>query len=246
MIAPALPGFPEPVPWQLVVAAVDDVTPRMRRIQLTSPDLDRFAYLPGQDLSLGFRRPDGTAIRRRYTIRRFEPQQRVIELNVLLHGDGPGMRWAQAVKPGDAIDAIGPRGKVTLVQDADWHLFGGDATAVPGALAMMEALAASVPARAYLEVDEAEERQPFETAGPKAIQWHYESSDPLALAALLSQADLPEGRGHAYFAGEVALVRAMKSALIERGWTAEQISPKAYWNRGQANAGNGEPEQRAR
>ena len=246
MIAPALSRFPEPVPWQLVVAAVDDVTPHMRRIQLTSPDLDHFAYLPGQDLSLGFRRPDGTAIRRRYTIRRFDRQHRLIELNILLHGDGPGMRWAQAVKPGDAIDAIGPRGKVTPVEDADWHLFAGDATAVPGALAMMEALATSVPARAFLEVDGPEERQPLETTGAKDSQWHYETSDSLALAALLSQAALPEGRGHAYLAGEVALVRAMKAALIDRGWTAEQISPKAYWNRGQANAGNGEPEQRAR
>lgn len=246
MIAPALSRFPEPVPWQLVVAAVDDITPHMRRIQLTSPDLDRFVYLPGQDLSLGFRRPDGMAIRRRYTIRHFDQQRRLIELNVLLHGDGPGMRWAQTVKPGDAIDAIGPRGKVTLVDDAEWHLFAGDATAVPGALAMMEALPGPVSARAFLQIDGAEERQPFETAGPKNIEWHYETSVPLALAALLEHADLPEGRGHAYLAGEVALVRAMKSVLIDRGWTAEQISPKAYWNRGQANAGNGEPEQRAR
>jgi NADPH-dependent ferric siderophore reductase len=54
-----------------------------------------------------------------------------------------------------------------------------------------------------------------------------------------------QGRSHAYLAGEVALVLALKNSLLSLGWTADQISAKAYWNRGRANAGNGEPEQRA-
>src|SRR5437879_13055370 len=32
----------EPRTWHLEVAAVQDLTPRMRRVQLTSPDLDPF------------------------------------------------------------------------------------------------------------------------------------------------------------------------------------------------------------
>jgi len=48
----------EPRTWQLEVAAVQDLTPRMRRVQLTSPDLDRFDYLAGQDMALTFRRGD--------------------------------------------------------------------------------------------------------------------------------------------------------------------------------------------
>src|SRR3989442_15705839 len=132
-------GFPEPTTWKLEVAAVAEVTPRMRRIQLTGPTLESFAYLPGQDVALGIRRDDATMVRRRYTIRRFAPETRLLELHVLFHGDGPGMRWAQAAAPGVAIEAIAPRGKIT-VADAAWHLFAGDATAVPGAITMMEAL----------------------------------------------------------------------------------------------------------
>jgi NADPH-dependent ferric siderophore reductase len=241
--------FPEPTSWQLEVTAVTAVTPRMRRIQLTSPALETFSFLPGQDLALGFRREDGSTVRRRYTIRRFARSQRWLEIDVVMHGDGPGMRWAQAAAPGAGIDAIGPRGKITLAADAEWHLFAGDATAVPGALAMMEALPAGAVARAYLQVDDANERQPAKLAGDHRVSWRFEpdAATPAAdgLPIALSNAAFPPGRGHAYLAGEVSLVMALKSALVRRGWSTDQISAKAYWNRGRPNADRGEPEQRA-
>jgi NADPH-dependent ferric siderophore reductase len=241
--------MPEPSPWPLVVAATDAVTPRMRRIQLTSPTLQRFEYLPGQDVALAFRRDDGSIVRRRYTIRRFDRDRRLLEVHVVMHGDGPGRRWAQSTGPKARIEAIGPRGKITPAAGADWHLFAGDATAVPGALAMMEALPTGVPARAFLEVDDPGERQPMEDVGDKWVSWRYASDssalDDGGLTTALATADFPAGRGHAYLAGEVSLVLTMKAALLARGWTAEQVSAKAYWNRGRPNAGHGEPEQRA-
>jgi NADPH-dependent ferric siderophore reductase len=241
--------LPDAVAWALTVATVTDVTPRMRRIELSSPALAAFDYLPGQDMAVAFAKDDGTSVRRRYTIRRFDRNRVSLTIDVLMHGDGPGMRWAQAARPGVSIDAIGPRGKITLVDYADWHLFAGDATAVPGAFAMMETLADDVPAHAFLLVDGPEERQPFIADGPlRTIAWRYEMSQPAESSGLVSAvaaADLPAGRGHAYLAGEVALVSALKAALLNRGWEAEQISAKAYWNRGRANAGHGEPELRA-
>jgi NADPH-dependent ferric siderophore reductase len=239
--------LPEPTTWHLEVAAVHDLTPRMRRVQLTGADLDRFAYLPGQDMALTFRRPDAPPVRRRYTIRHFDPGQRRVDLDFVMHGDGPGMRWAQAARRGDSIEVVGPRGKITLV-DAAWHLFGGDATAVPGALAMMEALPGDVPALAFLQVDGREERQSVDGERGQQITWRYEPPAPngdAGLPAALAAAALPAGRGHAYLAGEVALVTALKAALLSRGWEPEDISAKAYWNRGRANAGHGEPELKA-
>ncbi len=238
----------EPRTWHLDVTAVVDLTPRMRRVQLTSPDLDRFDYVAGQDMALTFRRVDAPPVRRRYTIRHFDPDHRRLDLDFVLHGDGPGMRWAQAARPGDSIEVVGPRGKITLLRNAAWHFFAGDATAVPGALAMMEALPRDVPALAFLQVDGREERQ--SVAGPREqqITWHYEEQaqdDAPGLVAAVAGAALPAGPGHAYLAGEVALVTALKAALQSRGWAAEDISAKAYWNRGRANAGHGEPEQKA-
>jgi NADPH-dependent ferric siderophore reductase len=238
----------DPRTWQLDVAAVKDLTPRMRRVQLTSADLDRFDYVAGQDMALTFRRVDSPPVRRRYTIRHYDPDHRRLDLDFVLHGDGPGMRWAQTVRPGDSIEVVGPRGKITLVRDAAWHLFAGDATAVPGALAMMEALPPDVPAVAFLQVDAPEERQSADDRRGRQITWHYELPAPnlvTGLTAALAGAALPPGRGHAYLAGEVALVTTLKATLLSRGWASEDISAKAYWNRGRANAGHGEPELKA-
>ena len=241
---------PEPQTWQLVVASVQEVTPNMRRIQLTSPSLDTFEYLPGQDLALGFQRDGAGVVRRRYTIRRFDAARRLLDVDIVMHGDGPGVRWAEAACPGLSIEAIGPRGKITLAPAADWHLFAGDATAVPGAFAMMEALPARVPAHAYLEVDGPDERQPLALGhANKTVTWRYaENGSPEAtggLLAAISAADVRPGRGYAYLAGEVVLVSALKAALLHRGWAPDQVSAKAYWNRGRANAGHGEPELKA-
>jgi NADPH-dependent ferric siderophore reductase len=153
--------MPEPRTLPLAVAAVGEVTPHMRRIQLTGPSLEAFEYFPGQDLALPVVRDDGTVVRRRYTIRRFDPERRLIDLDVVMHGDGPGIRWAQSARPGLAIEAIGPRGKIGLDPNARLHLFAGDATAVPGSLAMIEALPAGVPAFAFLMVGDPAEQQSF-------------------------------------------------------------------------------------
>lgn len=228
-----------------MVTAVEDITPRMRRIQVTSPELKDFRYLPGQDMALAFARSDGLTVRRRYTIRHFDRNRLLMDLDFVMHGDGPGMRWAEGARAGAAIDAIGPRGKITLAPDSDWHLFAGDATAVPGALAMLEAVTSAVAARAFLQIDNAEERQPFDRKELQQVNWRYGAGAVEPLTSAVAEADLPAGHGHAYLAGEVALVLALKNSLLSLGWTADQISAKAYWNRGRANAGNGEPEQRA-
>src|SRR5207237_4551520 len=159
----------------------------MRRIELSNPALAAFDYVPGQDMALAFSKDDGTSVRRRYTIRRFDRNRTSLMIDVLMHGDGPGRRWAQATRPGLSIEAIGPRGKITLVDDAEWHLFAGDATAVPGAFAMMERLADDVPAHAFLLVDGPEERQQITGDGARrSIAWLYELSQPPEYSGLVS------------------------------------------------------------
>jgi NADPH-dependent ferric siderophore reductase len=240
--------MPEPRTLPLAVAAVEEVTPHMRRIQLTGPSLEAFEYFPGQDLALPVVRDDGTVVRRRYTIRRFDPERRLIDLDVVMHGDGPGIRWAQSARPGLAIEAIGPRGKIGPDPNARLHLFAGDATAVPGSLAMIEALPAGVPAFAFLMVGDPAEQQSFTFVDTmKEVDWHYESGADATdgLVGAVSAAGVSPDVGHAYLAGEVSLVKDLKAALLVRGWTADQISAKAYWNRGRANADRGEPEVKA-
>jgi len=240
--------MPEPRTLPLVVASVEDVTPHMRRIQLTGPSLEGFEYFAGQDLALAVVRDDGTIVRRRYTIRRFDAGGQLLDLEVVMHGDGPGIRWAQAARPGLSIEAIGPRGKIGLDANATWHLFAGDATALPGAFAMMETLPAGVPAGAYLLVADPTGRQAFGGADTsRTVTWRYEDAgdERDGLIGAISAAGLSPDGGHAYLAGEVALVKALTAALHATGWPPEHVSAKAYWNRGRANAGHGEPEIKA-
>jgi NADPH-dependent ferric siderophore reductase len=233
--------------WDLEVTESVDLTPTMRRIRCTAPGLESFSYLPGQDLMLSV--PAGSAFfRRRYTIRSFDPSGPTVDLDFVLHGDGPAATWAASVKPGGHIEAIGPRGKVTVDAGAAWHLFAGDDSAIPASLAMAESLPDPALALVVLEVEGVDDQQVAHGADGRevTVQWvHRSGGDPASGAQLIAAVEalaLPPGRGHAYLAGELTVVSALRTTLLGRGLEAEQISAKPYWRAGRANAAHGEPE----
>jgi NADPH-dependent ferric siderophore reductase len=236
--------------WDLEVVATTRLTPTMRRIRCTAPGLIELSYLPGQDMMLAVPTPADGSFRRRYTIRSFDPTlpAPAIDLDVVLHGDGPAAAWAASVQPGGRIEAIGPRGKVTVDPGADWHLFAGDDSAIPASLAMAESLLNPDQAIVILEVDGAADEQVAHTATGREVpvQWlRRAGEDPASganLVAALSALTLPAGQGHAYLAGELGVVADMRRTLLELGLTPEQISAKPYWRAGRANAAHGEPE----
>jgi NADPH-dependent ferric siderophore reductase len=234
--------------WQLEVTGSGSLTPSFRRVVLTAPGIERLRFQPGQDLMLRVPLGGERVVNRRYTIRSFDPARRAVTIDVSLHGAGPGTDWISAARTGDRIDAIGPRGKITLRPEADWHLFVADETGLPGALAMIEALAPGSSAIAVLEVDTAADEQAF-AAAPGAslnVRWLHRAGrsvpgDPEPMVAAVAAVDLPVGMGHAYVSAEAGVVRSITRALIERGVSQDQISGKAYWRRGLPNAEHGEP-----
>src|SRR6266513_1992526 len=141
--------IPGVVPLELEVCEATDLGPRMRRIRVAGRGLEDFTFQTGQDVMLvlgGGERP----LSRRYSIRTFDRLTKTLELNVVAHGvHGPGAEWAASARPGDRVNGVGPRGKIFLDPDADWHLFLGDETAAPGTLHMLEVLAPDVPGQAY-------------------------------------------------------------------------------------------------
>ena len=233
--------------WECGVVAVVSITPRMRRLTLHAAGFDTFEYAPGQDLMFEVPGPDATTFRRRYTIRQADRGAGTLDLDLVVHGEGPGSDWAERVRPGDRISVVGPRGKIAANPDADWHLFFGDESAVPVTFAIIEALGPGTHAIARLEVEDPSEEQPHATsAGAVDLAWCYRrgaaSGDAGPLLGALDELDLPTGRGHAYLNGELGVVRALRERLVERGFGPEQISMKPYWRRGVANAAHGEPE----
>jgi NADPH-dependent ferric siderophore reductase len=187
-------------------------------------------------------------VNRRYTVRRFDPEQPAVTIDVSLHGAGPGTDWISAAAPGDRIDAIGPRGKITLRPDVDWHLFVVDETGLPGALAMVEALPSESTAICLCEVDTAADEQLPDAAHVQRLDLRWlrrdgtrAPGDGEAILEAVAGVELPTGPGHVYVAAEASVVRAVTKTLVERGVGAEQISGKAYWRRGLPNAEHGEP-----
>jgi NADPH-dependent ferric siderophore reductase len=230
---------------RLEVVTSDRLSPAMQRLVLTAPELAGLAYQPGQDLMLLVGVAGDRPVRRRYTIAGLDPARRLVTLDVVRHSDGPGERWVAAVRPGDRVEGIGPRGKIFLNPDADWHLFAGDESALPAFFVMAGALPTGTRAVLIVEIPGSAEERELVTAAEAELTWLHRdgrpAGEPARLAAAVSAAGLPPGRGHAYLAGEARVVLALREALAARGMAPEQISPKAYWGRGRANAEHGEP-----
>jgi NADPH-dependent ferric siderophore reductase len=239
-------GIPGVQPLEMQVVELGDLGPRMRRILLRAPAFDNsFAYQPGQDIMLVLGQAGDRPLSRRYSIRGLDRARGALELNVVVHGvHGPGAGWASAVQVGDAVNGVGPRGKITLDPAADWHLFVGDESAAPASLNMLEAVPADTPAWALLEVTDAEDELP--SSAPHEVRWVHRRAAPDGAPGRLGEAlaglTLPPGTGHVYIAGEVQMVAALREAALGRGLEPAQVSAKAYWGRGRPNAPRGEPD----
>ena len=234
--------------WILEVVESSMITPRMHRIRLKGPVFAEVDYRPGQDVMLWVPADGGRMLYRRYTIRRFDREMGTLDLDIFEHGTGgPGEHWAKTARPGDVVEVVGPRGKISLVE-APWHLFAGDETYLPATFAMLEALPAGTPAWVFLEVADAQEEQSLVVSADVRLTWIHRGEaapgDPAGLVAAVESAELPTSSpGHAYIGAELQVARALRRALEARGFGDTQISPKAYWGCGRANAGIGEPKE---
>jgi NADPH-dependent ferric siderophore reductase len=230
---------------QLEVAGSRLLTPHMQRLQLTAPELAGFQFAPGQDLMLLVAIDGNRPVRRRYTIRALDRANLLLTVDVVLHGTGPGERWVRSARPGDRIEAIGPRGKISPSLSADWHLFIGDESALPAIFAMTESLPGDSFATLLLEVPDPDDEQELAAPARTRVSWLHRlggpAGDPASLAAEAAEVELPPGNGHAYLLGEARVVLLLREVLAGRGLAADQVSPKAYWGRGRANANHGEP-----
>ena len=221
----------------LEVVGVDEIAPHVRLITMASSDLVGFEYTPGQDLLFEF--PDGDrALRRRYTIRRSDPAAGIADFEIEIHdGRGPATRWAAKAELGEHLEAIGPRGGISLRPTATSHLFVVDDSAMPAAFVMLEALPADTPATALLVTSHGAKSRPAPAGAPAtSLVW----LDQAEMLEMLS--DLHPAAGTAaYLFGERHLVRTAEELLVVGGLDRDAVASKAYWRRDQPNASHGEP-----
>jgi NADPH-dependent ferric siderophore reductase len=215
------------------VVRVGPLTHRMRRVTVQADSLIGLVTRPAQDVELYLREESGRRVKRRYTIRHARPDVGEFDLDMLVHGHGPGSAWAAAAAPGQTVEFQGPRGKLEL-RSADWHLLAGDESALPAIAELCEALGPDEAAIAVVDVGDAADELPL----PERTEVHWvhrgtaAPGRPDLLADVLMELPLPAGAGHGYLMGETRAMVALRSVLEARGLQHDAIFVKGYWNIG--------------
>ncbi len=205
---------------QLEVVDSAPLSPGMQRLVLTAPELAGLQYQPGQDMMLM------VAVGKIFLAE-------AVEWHLFVGDDSalPAFLAMTGALPAGAralviLEVPGPGSEQDLVTAADaqvtWLYRDGGPAGDPAALVATAAAVALPPGRGHAYL-----------AG--------EATVVLRLRATAAAVALPPGRGHAYLAGEATVVLRLRETLAARGLAQEQISPKAYWGRGRANASHGEP-----
>jgi NADPH-dependent ferric siderophore reductase len=213
------------------VVAGTALTPRMRRVTIRCPELAGETLRPAQDVELLLREAGGRRVKRRYTIRRFRSENGELDLDVVLHGDGPGAQWGATAQPGDEVEFQGPRGKLELYPAA-WHLLIGDESAIPAIASICEALPAAEPALAVIEVEDDGDRVPVRAATSWLPRRGTAPGGADLLTAAVAQLSLPDAAGRAYLLGETRAMVALRAQVEARGVAHDAVFVKGYWNRG--------------
>jgi NADPH-dependent ferric siderophore reductase len=247
----------EPRVRELTVAAITDITPHMRRVTLTGPELEGFNSpghadhikvffsADGNPVPRPQRQPDGLVwpegaqrpLMRDYTPRNFDPVALTLDVDFVLHGHGPAGSWAANAKVGDPLMIAGPRGSLRIPDAFDWHFLAGDETALPAIGRRIEELPHNRPVIAIIEVPEAADEQEFAPRPGLTVHWlHRNGIEPGVGNLILEQTartEFPPGEGYAFVAGEAQMARTLKAHLGERGFNPEFIRSAGYWVRGE-------------
>jgi NADPH-dependent ferric siderophore reductase len=204
--------------------------------------------VPGNDVMVQLTNPAGKLVRRRYSVHAVDEELDQFSLWITTAHEGPGSVWARDAQAGDDVDIVGPRGKIVLDPEADWHLFMGDITCLGSAYRMAQSVEAPGKVVFIVETDHADDAltttfdEGIAVTGIFVDRMGRAKDDPAGLMSGLSAFAFPPDRGHAYLFGEFHVMKAVRTALLDRGLDDASISMKAFWRVGRTNADHGEPE----
>ncbi|NIL15596.1 siderophore-interacting protein [Pseudomonas sp. AN3A02] len=231
---------------RLEVLRVVDITPRMRRITLGGPELAGFISLGSDDhIKLLFPqnaaeqaaldspdfnlRGDGPQpAMRDYTPRRYDLTIGELDIDFVLHGDGPASTWAEQAKVGQHLHIGGPRGSMIVPDIFDSYLLIGDETAIPAIARRLDELPAGRKVLAVIEIDNAAERQPLYSAAEVEVIWVVRGQDDLL--ETVQNLTLPGGSLYSFVATESKLSRQVRRVLLDTHNVNEAfLKAVGYW-----------------
>jgi NADPH-dependent ferric siderophore reductase len=170
---------------------------------------------------------------RTYTVRDWDPGSGRLTLDFVIHGDeGVAGPWAEAARPGDALQLMGPGGGYTPDPAADWHLLAGDLSVVPAIAASLQRIPAGVPVHVLIEVPGPQDEVELQTPGDLRLTWLHGDGTGDTLVPAVRGLEFPTGEVHAFVHGEAEVVRELRRHLVvDRGIPKEALSASGYWKR---------------
>jgi NADPH-dependent ferric siderophore reductase len=227
------------------VTRVEQLSPRMVRATFSGDDLGAFVWSgPAAHIKLIFPEagqtealmpqpdePRSTRMRT-YTPRRFDPAVPELDVEFVLHGDGPASEWAAQAQEGQVLILAGPGPSYQIDPDADWFVLAGDDAALPAIETILDALPADARVHALLEVADEHEERPLATTAQLDITWLHRGAHPAdtALEQAVRAMQLPAGNGRIYIGCEAAAMRRIRKHLLqERGLDPATIVTRGYW-----------------
>ncbi|MDF2641563.1 MAG: siderophore-interacting protein [Pseudomonas sp.] len=231
---------------KLEVLRVSEVTPLMRRITLRGPELEGFISLGTDDhVKLFFAStPEEQAAldnwvpmsesdgprpaMRDYTPRRYDAQTGELDIDFVLHGEGPAATWAAQAEPGQFLHIAGPRGSMVVPDMFDSYLLIGDETALPAIARRLESLPANRAALVVVEVASPQEQQVFDSVAQVDVIWIVRGEQDLQ--SVVRRLEMPEGKLYAWVATESGLSRKLRRILLDEfGLNEEFVKAAGYW-----------------
>lgn len=174
---------------------------------------------------------------RTYTPRGFDAGTGTLEIQFVLHGEGPASGWADRARPGDRLAIGGPGGRFSADLGAPRWWIAADESALPAVGTLLDALPASASAEIHIEVAGPADEIPLAGAAGVAVTWHHRRKPDGWGAELIEAAgSAPIGPGtQAWIACEAAAMRQARRRLLERGAPAGSLVTRGYWRLGVAD-----------
>jgi NADPH-dependent ferric siderophore reductase len=241
--------------YPATVKRVQKLTPRMVRVTFTSPELANFGWNgPAAHIKVIFVDPAQAAApaaaeprptMRTYTPRRFDRDTRELDVDFVLHGEGPASTWAAQAAVGQSLMIGGPGRNYVVDPSAEWFVLVGDDSALPAIATILEHLPPTARATAFIEVVDATDEQPLSSGSNITIRWLHRGEDVAKAGALLESTvrglTFPPGAGRVYVACEADAVRRIRRHLLnERGMSRDHIVTRGYWKLGETDHPDGD------
>jgi NADPH-dependent ferric siderophore reductase len=211
------------------------LTPRLRRVVVHVPDVDRLGLPLSGDAAVGvyFRAPDGAAVvGRTYTVREHDSHE--LAVDVVLHGDAPGTRWATTASEGDTVELAHARSWYRPPPDTDACILVADLAGLPAVARLIEE-GPRVPTVAIVEMIDDRDLDYLPERDGITVVTSTGSGNGVsdsALARLVADHCPATANPYCWFGGEASEARAIRKFLRrQQHWRLEQLDVMGYWRR---------------